>query len=170
MAGMHSRKKRKSPMKLAATTGLIVACLLSAPASSISNGQVPGAIAARGEVAILTVHAEGAQIYECKADTAAQLVWQFREPIAALIVGGKTVGRHYVGPTWEMSDGSAITGKEAGRAPGATVMDIPLLKLEVTSRRGTGQLTGATTIQRANTRGGTAEGACKTSGAFLSVP
>jgi len=121
-------------MKLAATTRIIAACLLSASASSISNAQVPGAIVVAGEVALLAVHAEGAQIYECKANSAAQLVWQFREPIAALIIDGKTVGRHYAGPTWEMSDGSAITGKEVARASGATAKDIPLLKLEVTSR------------------------------------
>ena len=155
-------------MKLAVPTGIMLTCLLSA--SSISYAQVPDAIVARGEVVMLTVHADGAQIYECKANSAAQLVWKFREPVATLIVDGKTVGRHYVGPTWDMSDGSAITGKEAGRAPGATVKDIPWLKLEVTSRRGTGQLTNVTTIQRTNTRGGTAEGACETSGALLSVP
>jgi hypothetical protein len=157
-------------MKLPATTGVIVACLLSASAPSISNGQVPDAIVARGEVVVLTVHAEGAQIYECKADNVANPVWQFREPIAALIVDGKTVGRHYAGPTWELSDGSAVTGKEAARAPGATAKDIPLLKLEVTSHRGTGQLTDVATIQRTNTRGGMAEGACEKSGAYLSVP
>src|SRR4051812_33008236 len=77
-------------MKLAATTRIIVACLLSASASSISNAQVPGAIVAAGEVALLAVHAEGAQIYECKANSAAQLVWQFREPVAALIIDGRS--------------------------------------------------------------------------------
>jgi hypothetical protein len=45
---------------------------------------VPDAIAASGEAGILTVQAEGAQIYECKADSGGKLVWQFREPIAAL--------------------------------------------------------------------------------------
>ena len=33
-----------------------------------------------------------------------------------------------------------------------------------------GRLTGATTIQRINTKGGMAEGPCENSGAFLSVP
>ena len=45
-----------------------------------------------------------------------------------------------------------------------------LLKLEVSSRRGAGLLADVTTIQRLNTKGGTAEGACKTAGTFLSVP
>jgi hypothetical protein len=63
-----------------------------------------------------------------------------------------------------------VTGKVAGRAPGATANDIPLLKLEVTYLRGKGRLTGATTIQRINTKGGMADGACENSGAYLSVP
>jgi hypothetical protein len=135
-----------------------------------SRADVPEAIAAPGQTLVLTVHAHGAQVYECKADAGGKLVWQFREPIAALILDGKTVGRHYAGPNWELADGSAVTAKVSARAPGATAKDIPLLKLEVTSQRGKGQLTGTTTIQRINTKGGTAEGACETSGAFQSVP
>jgi Protein of unknown function (DUF3455) len=119
---------------------------------------------------MVTIHAEGAQIYECKADAGGKLAWQFREPIAALMIDGRTVGRHFAEPSWELADGSATTGKVAGRAPGASAKDIPLLKLEVTSQRGAGQLTGASSIQRINTRGGMAEGACEQGGTFLSVP
>jgi hypothetical protein len=137
---------------------------------SVASAQVPDAIAATGEGLIATVHAEGAQVYECQAGTGVKPAWQFREPIATLLMDGKTVGRHYAGPSWELTDGSAVTGKVAGRAPGSTSKDIPLLKLEVMSRRGSGQLTGVTTIQRLNTKGGTAEGSCETAGAFLSVP
>ena len=82
--------------------------------------QTPDAIAAKGETVVLTVHAEGAQVYECKADQNGKLGWQFREPIATLMADGKTVGRHYVGLTWEHVDGSRVQGKPAGRAPGAT--------------------------------------------------
>jgi hypothetical protein len=131
---------------------------------------MPEAIAASGEILVATIHAEGAQIYECKADAAGKPVWQFREPIATLLVDGKTVGRHYAGPNWELADGSAVVGKVSGRAPGATPKDIPLLKLEAVSHRGTGQLSGVTTIQRLNTKGGVAEGPCESAGAFLSVP
>jgi Protein of unknown function (DUF3455) len=119
---------------------------------------------------MVTIHAEGAQIYECKADTGGKLAWQFREPIAALMIDGRTVGRHFAGPSWELADGSATTGKVAGRAPGASAKDIPLLKLEVTSQRGAGQLTGASSIQRINTRGGMTEGACEQGGTLLSIP
>ena len=131
---------------------------------------VPAAIAAPGETVVATIHAEGAQVYECKADSAGKLVWQFREPIATLILDGKTVGRHYAGPNWELTDSSAVVAKLAGRAPGATPKDIPWLKLEVTERRGNGKLSGVTTVQRINTVGGVAEGACDKAGAFLNAP
>jgi hypothetical protein len=135
-----------------------------------ARADMPAAIAVLGETLVATVHAEGAQVYECKADTTGKLVWQFREPVATLVVAGKTVGRHYAGPTWEMTDGSAVVAKVASRAPGDTAQDIPLLKLEVVSGRGSGQLSGVTTVQRLNTRGGVAEGACSSAGAFLNVP
>ena len=131
---------------------------------------VPDAIAAPGEILVATVNAVGAQVYECKADAAGKLAWQFREPIATLLIAGKTVGRHYAGPNWEMTDGSSVSGKVAARAPAANPSDIPMLKLSVAVRRGAGQLAGVTTIQRINTRGGVANGRCQSTGAFLSMP
>jgi hypothetical protein len=131
---------------------------------------LPEAIAAPGEVVVLSVHAEGAQVYECKAAADGKLAWAFREPIATLLVDGKTVGRHYAGPNWEHSDGSAVVGKANGNAPGATPGDIPWLKLSVTSQRGSGVLTGVTTVQRINTKGGKLEGACEKPGGFFSAP
>ena len=137
--------------------------------SFAAMAQVPAAIAAKDEIVVSQVHAEGAQIYECKADAAGKLTWQFREPIASLFRDGKTIGRHYAGPTWEDVDGSAIVAKVIGRAPGASAEDIPLLKLEVTERRGKGALTDVTAIQRVNTDSGVAEGACEMAGEFQSV-
>jgi hypothetical protein len=147
--------------------------LLALPALVVSfaaQAQVPDAIAAKGETAVVTFHAEGAQIYECKAGADGKLAWAFREPIATLLSDGKTVGRHYAGPTWELMDGSAVVAKAAGNAPGATPKDIPLLKLEVTSSRGSGALSGATTVQRINTQGGRYDGACDKVGTFYSAP
>jgi hypothetical protein len=139
-------------------------------AASGAAAQVPDSIAAKGETAVLTVHAEGAQVYECKADAGGKLTWQFREPIATLMADGKTVGRHYAGPNWENVDGSAVVGKTSGNAPGATANDIPWLKLEVISRRGSGVLTNVTTVQRINTQGGKLDGACDKAGATRSAP
>jgi hypothetical protein len=145
---------------------------LSAAAPDVPPGMpgVPDAIAAPGQALVATLHAEGAQVYECKADASGKLAWQFREPIATLVADGKTVGRHYAGPTWALDDGSAVVAKVAGRAPGATARDIPLLKLEVTRQKGSGRLSGVATVQRLNTKGGGAEGPCERAGALLSVP
>ena len=153
-------------------TNFAVPCLLLAavagPASAAET--LPDAIAASGETVVLSVHAEGAQVYECKAGTDGKLAWAFREPIATLFSEGKTIGRHYAGPNWEHADGSAVVGKAIGNAPGATSSDIPWLKLEVASRRGSGALTPVTTVQRINTHGGKLEGACDKVGEFRSAP
>jgi hypothetical protein len=135
-----------------------------------AHAQVPDAIAAKGESAVATWHAEGAQVYECKAGADSKLAWAFREPIATLLSDGKTIGRHYAGPTWEHMDGSAVVGKVSGNAPGATPKDIPLLKLDVVATRGSGALSGVTTVQRINTQGGRHDGACEKGGAFYSAP
>jgi uncharacterized protein DUF3455 len=149
---------------------LLALALIASPLPAAAM-EVPQAIAAApGQKLVATVHAEGTQVYECKADASGKLAWQFREPIATLILDGKSVGRHYAGPTWELADGSAVTARLAGRAPGASARDIPLLKLEVTQQRGSGGLSGIATIQRLNTSGGVAEGPCDRAGAFLSVP
>jgi hypothetical protein len=132
--------------------------------------QVPAAIAAPGEAAVATFHAEGAQVYECKAGSDGKLAWIFREPIATLILDGKTIGRHYAGPTWEHADGSAVVGKVSGNAPGATADDIAWLKLDVVGRRGSGTLADVTTVQRINTNGGAMHGACDQAGALRSAP
>jgi hypothetical protein len=117
---------------------------------------------------VATLHAQGAQIYECKADVSgAPPTWQFREPVATLMKDGKTVGRHYAGPTWELTDGSLITAKVAGRADGTSAGDIPLLKLEAVSRRG--GFRDVIALQRLNTKGGAAKDRCEP-GALLSVP
>ena len=87
-----------------------------------------------------------------------------------LLADGKTVGRHYAGPSWEHIDGSAVVGKAVGNAPGATANDIPWLKLTVVSQRGNGVLTGITTVQRINTQGGKLDGACDKPGATRSAP
>jgi Protein of unknown function (DUF3455) len=153
-------------------TTVLALLLLSGTSMNTKAAEIPlpEAIAAPGETVVLTMHAEGAQVYECKAGPDGKLAWAFREPIATLLVDGKTVGRHYAGPNWEHSDGSAVVGKATGNAPGATPNDIPWLKLEVTAHRGNGILSGVTTVQRINTKGGKIEGPCDKAGTFASVP
>jgi hypothetical protein len=162
--------------KLLQFAGGTLAATLAASVLAIALTKLPSAaqstdaITAPGERLVATLHAEGAQVYECKAGVSGTLAWQFREPVATLVEDGVTVGRHYAGPAWELTDGSVVVAKAVGRTPGAGPKDIPLLKLEVTSRQGAGRLSEIATIQRLNTKGGVAEGACETAGVLLSMP
>jgi hypothetical protein len=161
----------ESAMPFAKRTTLVLLLLSGSLVSAhAAETQLPDAVAAPAEAMVLTVHAEGAQVYECKAGTDGKPSWAFREPIATLMADGKTVGRHYAGPNWEHSDGSAVVGKAVGNAPGASANDIPWLKLEVISRRGSGVLSSVTTVQRINTEGGKLEGACDKTGTTRSAP
>jgi hypothetical protein len=157
-------------MPLLKSASVAIFSLLASLVSASAQTSLPEAIAAPGETAVLTLHAEGAQVYECKTGADGALAWVFREPIATLFLDGKTVGRHYAGPNWEYSDGSAVVGQVVGTAPGQVAMDIPWLKLGVTSRRGNGVLSPATTVQRINTVGGKLNSACYKAGAYESVP
>jgi Protein of unknown function (DUF3455) len=150
---------------------VVLAILLTTQAAA----QTPFAIFGRDGTELVTLHAEGAQLYECKSDSGNKpeegaLTWQFREPIATLILDGKSVGRHYAGPNWEYFDGSAVKGKVTASAPGATSNDIPWLKIEIVDHRNSGILSDTTAIRRINTKGGLAQGSCERAGDFLSVP
>jgi hypothetical protein len=149
---------------------ILVSVLALALSAKAGHAEIPAAIAAPEATPVVTLHAEGAQLYECKPAADGQLAWAFREPIAALMLDGQTVGRHYAGPTWEHMGGSAITGKFLASNPGATTNDIPWLKLEVASRRGKGMLADIDIIQRINTSGGALRGACEQAGALRAIP
>jgi hypothetical protein len=101
---------------------LLAGLLTFAAVSTSASSEVPDAIAVSGESLVARLHAEGVQTYDCKAGASGQLAWQFREPIATLIEGGKTVGHHYAGPQWEagphweLTDGSIVAGKIVGQA------------------------------------------------------
>ena len=114
---------------------LLLAPLVSAPAA---ERPLPEALAAPGETVVLTAHAVGMQTYECKAGTDGKLAWAFREPVATLIADDKIVGRHFAGPTWQLSDGSAVVGRVAASTPGATANEIAWGKLDEVSHSGRG--------------------------------
>jgi len=152
--------------------GILLSCSLAALAALAgpARAQMPAAVAAPDATPVVTLHAEGAQIYECKRADDGKLVWALREPIATLMLDQRTVGRHYSGPVWEHVDGSAVHGKAIGSAPGASANDVLWLKLEVIGRRGTGMLANVDIVQRINTSGGALHGACDQAGGLRSVP
>jgi uncharacterized protein DUF3455 len=146
------------------------ACL----ALAAEAAQLPAAVDKNAIIA--TFHAEGAQIYQCKPDASkpagqgVALVWQFREPIASLLMDGQSVGRHYAGPSWELVDGGGVKGRTIRSTPAPGANDIPWLEVEVVGHLGKGALSEAVTVLRTNTKGGLAQGPCKTEGEYLSIP
>jgi Protein of unknown function (DUF3455) len=127
-------------------------------------------IAVNSGVPIAKLEAAGAQIYVCTKNAAGALNWTFREPVASLLEEGKTVGRHFVGPTWEFADGSRVQGEVVSKAPGTTAKDIAWLKLSVKEPPKSGLVEGATSVLRIDTKGGAFEGACDSEGELHSEP
>lgn len=165
---LSSKSSRVSKRTLyAALAAMIAEVFLHAPIAKAEQG---AASPARSGEVVAKVHAEGVQVYECKMGTNSLLSWQFREPLATLIEGEQTVGRHFVGPSWEFEDGTSIKGKVVSQSPGATSEDIPDLELDVIEHHGNGALAKATIVERLETRGGIYVGSCDHAGAFHVEP
>jgi hypothetical protein len=146
----------------------VFAVLALLSASSVGSDITPFDLSAR--TIIGTFHAEGAQVYECEITPhGTGLAWTFREPIATLMDGGKTVGRHFAGPRWALDDGSLVQARVAETGAGATPGDIPILKLDVVQNSGSGGLAAAREVYRLNTRSGVLQGACGVSGELRSI-
>ena len=134
----------------------------------VVHGQqtVPVAVAVpTNTTIILHVYARGVQIYQCTQDMkdTSHYVWVFREPMATLFTSAdyiKEVGKHYLNttknPTWELSDGSLISGIKLQQAPSPDSDAIPWLLLSGVAKSGKGRLTNVAFIQRLYTHGGLA--------------
>jgi hypothetical protein len=151
---------------------LLILALMGSPAAAQAEGleNLPAAIAINGSVPVAQLQAAGAQIYVCSKSAAGALNWTFREPIASLLEEGRTVGRHFVGPTWQFVDGSRVMGEVVSKAAGTTAKDIPWLKLSVKGPPQSGLAAGATSVLRIDTKGGVFEGACDSEGQLHSEP
>jgi hypothetical protein len=123
----------------------------------------------------MVVAARGVQIYRCdaKKDEPGRFEWTFQAPDAVLRdVGGKYVGKHYEGPTWEAEDGSKIVGTVDARREAPSRNAIPWLRLSARSTGTAGLFAGVTTVVRLGTSGGVAPSACtdREHGTILRVP
>lgn len=137
------------------------ACMATAFAAACAGGGATHDVSARiappsGQVLALSAHATGTQIYEC-AQGKDGPAWTFREPSAALAdASGRSIGRHYAGPTWEAADGSKVAAKSVASVGSPDPTAIPHLLLAATANSGDGVFTHVRSIQRVDTRGGRA--------------
>jgi len=99
--------------------------------------------------------ATGFQIYVCGPDANGKPAWTLKAPDAELFdEQGKLIGKHFGGPTWQLNDGSQITGKLVAKVDAPDAKAIPWLLVTVTGNSGIGKLSRVTTIQRINTVSG----------------
>lgn len=130
-----------------------------------------------GEVAAFQLRARGSQNYECREsrDAPGEWQWVFVAPEAELLDGaGRSVGKHYAGPTWEGSaDGSKVVGKVKARADAPDPKAIPWLLLQAVDVNGSGMFARVRSVQRIDTAGGQAPvGGCdaRAAGQVTKVP
>ena len=135
----------------------LVAAAGSSAARVVIRPVVPEAldVSANQQLA-LRARASGVQIYACTAGSdAAQFGWKLKAPEADLFdSGGRKIGRHYAGPTWEAADGSKVGATVKARVDAPDGKAIPWLLLAATSNEGNGVLARVANIQRLNTAGG----------------
>jgi hypothetical protein len=129
---------------------------------TVQRPTVPDSIeASAGEDLVLMARATGFQIYVCRNNAEGQTAWTLKAPEAELFdEQGKLIGKHFGGPTWQLNDGSQVTGKMAAKVNAPDPKAIPWLLVAVTGHSGSGKLSGVTSIQRMNTVGGLAPVEC----------
>ena len=113
---------------------------------------------AANETLALTLSARGVQIYECRAvpGEPAKFEWIFKAPEALLFdAQGRQIGRHYAGPTWELTDGNKVVGKLRAKADAPDHAGIPWLLLDAVQGSGA-VMAKVRSIQRVGTVGGNA--------------
>lgn len=139
-------------------TFIVLALLASCASKPAAPTQVPPALRVGDDQQLfLEALATGVQIYQCSQKADGTFEWVFKSPEATLASPeGKTLGKHYAGPTWEASDGSTVVGVVKERDPGPTPSAIPWLLLTAKATTGSGTFTPTKSIQRLATVGGVA--------------
>ena len=141
---------------LGGVAGLLGACAGGGPVSAVND--IPASLRAPPNL-LLTLQARGTgvQIYQCAvvAGDATRYAWSLKGPEATLYdQGGKKIGRHFAGPTWEGNDGSTVVGEVVSRADSPSGNSIPWLLLSAKANSGRGLFGSVKFIQRLHTVGG----------------
>lgn len=164
---MHPPRTAMHPVSIA-SVGLAVAlagCAMPSavglPASTAVAVAVPlepDAIRApAGELPLMTVAAQGVQIYECRIAQGTAAAWAFVAPEADLFdPEGRRIGSHGAGPFWQHADGSRFVGTVSARVDAPHAGAIPWLLLKARQQGPEGLFSNVRSVQRVNTVGGQA--------------
>lgn len=135
-------------------------------------------IAVPGDGGVVRIHASanGTQNYACTVNDAGSTAWTLTGPNATLDdCAGALYGHHFASdggaafPEWQATDGTYVVGhKLAAFTPDGGSGSVPWLLLQVVGSGGSGPLAQSLYVQRLNTNGGAAPGACD-AGATQSV-
>ena len=112
-----------------------------------------------GQILMLAAKGSGVQIYQCATDPSdsSRYKWIFKAPEAELTSArGRSLGKHYAGPTWEANDGSKVVAQVKASDKVDDPAAIPWLLLNATSNSGAGVFGRTNSIQRLFTAGGKA--------------
>jgi hypothetical protein len=137
------------------TCGMAAGILIGTSAFA-AGADEPVVMPPQGAALLLEVIANGVQIYTCEAKDGG-FGWSFKAPEANLFdKQRRQIGTHFGGPTWRIEDGSAVVGEVIAKADAPTPDTIQWLLLRTKSHQGSGTLSSAAYIRRADTRGGAA--------------
>jgi hypothetical protein len=142
---------------------LLAGCATGNPAAAPAVPAIPDSLqVSASQVLLVGARGEGVQIYACQSspEEPAHFAWVLKAPEAQLSDrAGKPIIRHFAGPTWQASDGSAVVGEVVARDNGPDPDAIAWLLLRAKSTSGSGLLSHTLSIQRLHTVGGKAPAA-----------
>lgn len=152
---------RLRPIVLGALSALttLTGCagLLPATDPRVDPSTLPESIRVpAGHVQSLYTTGVGEITYECREKKGGGHEWAFVAPLATLSnARGEGIGKYFAGPTWQLNDGSQVSGKQVAVSP-APAGNIPLQLVQVPTAPSAGLLKGVSHIQRLKTVGGVA--------------
>lgn len=120
---------------------------------------IAGVVHAQTKLPAIEAFGKGVQIYTCKA-AGNHYAWTLKAPEATLSdAKGKLIGKHFGGPTWQASDGSAVVGEPVNVSPSPDAGAIPWIVLHAKSHAGNGLMANVDYVVRTRTEGGAAPAA-----------
>jgi len=137
----------------------LVGCATTFDPARVGVHAVPEAVRVpTGQILALEARARGVQVYECRSGAeSGKFEWALKGPEAELYdMDGTSIGKHYAGPTWEVTDGSKVVGEVKAKDAGPDANAVPWLLMAAKSTEGPGVLGKIASIQRLATIGGKA--------------